>query len=400
MSPLPTAPAAPADHDARLRTAYLDEVIQTIYPAGPGPASFLVLPHPRRPRLLVPAGAWRAGAAAVRHATEPQSRRSRLARRTVAAAVRAGAADLLLRGRIRVDPDGSLQQHLAELLDTPVIVSIQIGPARANRKPVLQLLSTAGETIGFAKLGTGPLTRRLVRAEADALTALAGHRLRQLTVPRVVHAGRWRDHELLVQSAMPVWQRRAELYQHRLALAMRELAYCAGVLEATLATSDYWHRLQERVLVATGQPEGATLATAAARLHDRAGAARLRFGAWHGDWSPWNMAALPHTLLVWDWERFATGVPVGFDAVHYDLQCRLRSTSDAAAAVHATLAAAGDLLAPFGVPPAARRVTAQLYLVDLAARYLADRQAEAGARLGVLGSWLLPALIRSLEEER
>jgi uncharacterized membrane protein len=38
-------------------------------------------------------------------------------------------------------------------------------------------------------------------------------------------------------------------------------------------------------------------------------------------------------------------------------------------------------------------VTALLYLVDLAARYLADRQAEAGARLGVLGSWLLPVLI-------
>ena len=35
-------------------------------------------------------------------------------------------------------------------------------------------------------------------------------------------------------------------------------------------------------------------------------------------------------------------------------------------------------------------LTALLYLVDLAARYLADRQAEAGARLGVLGTWLLP----------
>ena len=34
----------------------------------------------------------------------------------------------------------------------------------------------------------------------------------------------------------------------------------------------------------------------------------------------------------------------------------------------------------------------------LATRYLSDRQAEAGARLGVLGTWLLPVLIRRVEE--
>jgi hypothetical protein len=45
------------------------------------------------------------------------------------------------------------------------------------------------------------------------------------------------------------------------------------------------------------------------------------------------------------------------------------------------------------VVPGSAEITALLYLVDLAARYLADRQAEAGARLGVLGTWLLPVLI-------
>jgi hypothetical protein len=50
------------------------------------------------------------------------------------------------------------------------------------------------------------------------------------------------------------------------------------------------------------------------------------------------------------------------------------------------------------VAPHARQLTALLYLVDLATRYLNDRQAEAGARLGVLGTWLLPVLIRRVEE--
>lgn len=401
MSPLPTAPARPAAQDAQLRNAYLAEVIQTLYPAGAGASAFLVLPHPRRPRLLVPAGSRRAGAAAVRHYAEPQSWRARLIRGTVAAAVRTGTAGMLLRGRVRVETAGSLQQHLRELLDTPVVLGIQIGPARANRKPVLQLLSPAGETIGFAKLGTGPLTRTLVRAETGALTALSQLRLRQLTVPEVLYAGRWRDHELLVQSAVPVWRRRAALDPDRLALAMRELAYsCGGASEGALATSTYWQRLHDRIIATTSQPEGAALATAAAGLHRQAGSIVLRYGAWHGDWAPWNMAALPGTLLVWDWERFTTGIPVGFDAVHYHLQRQLQSTPDAGAAVADTLAATDHLLAPFDVPATARRATAQLYLVDLAARYLTDRQAEAGARLGVLGSWLLPVLIRSLEDPR
>ena len=41
-------------------------------------------------------------------------------------------------------------------------------------------------------------------------------------------------------------------------------------------------------------------------------------------------------------------------------------------------------------------MTALLYLIDLATRYLEDRQAEAGARLGVLGRWLLPVLTRKV----
>ena len=66
--------------------------------------------------------------------------------------------------------------------------------------------------------------------------------------------------------------------------------------------------------------------------------------------------------------------------------------------MEATVRRAGELLAPFGVASEARETTALLYLVDLAARYLTDRQAEAGARLGVLGTWLLPVLIRRVEE--
>jgi hypothetical protein len=272
-------------------------------------------------------------------------------------------------------------------------VSVHIGPARANRKPVLQLLAPDGETVGFAKLGTNALTRRLVRAEASALTTLRHARLSTVVAPRILHVGRWQGHEVLVQEALPAWRPRRPA-RYRLPVAMREVASCLGVTSAALAESRYRTDLATRLSTV----DAPLLRVAAERLVERRGDTVLEFGAWHGDWAPWNMAELADAVLVWDWERFAPSVPLGFDALHHELQVRLERGEDAESAVGATVAGAPGRLAPFEVAVPAAEVTALLYLVDLATRYLADRQAEAGARLGVLGTWLLPVLIRRVGE--
>ncbi|MEV6598019.1 hypothetical protein AB0M36_14225 [Actinoplanes sp. NPDC051346] len=405
--PVKTAPAELTAGDAALRTQYLAEVLALLYPApcttddrrGEPIAEYLVVPDARRPRLLVPTTSRRVAAAAVRRYAEPQSRAARLKRDAVVAAVRTGASSVLLRDRVRVTGPASesIDGHLREALGRDLSLSIHIGPARANRKPVLQLISPNGETFGFGKLGTGPLTQRLVRAETAALTALDTLRLKKLIAPRVLHAGQWRGSQVLIQSALPVWLPRSPLTPRRLTSAMLEIAGCCGYTNGTLVGSAYWAELRGRLTAVADRPEGVALASAAEMLAAHANVT-LRYGAWHGDWAPWNMANLADALLVWDWERFAKGVPVGFDAIHHELQRRIQSSGDAAGAVEATVRRAGELLQPFGVAPEARELTALLYLVDLAARYLTDRQAEAGARLGVLGTWLLPVLIRRVEE--
>ncbi|HEU5111484.1 MAG TPA: hypothetical protein VFT95_23325 [Micromonosporaceae bacterium] len=411
MSPVKTAPAQLTAADVGLRAQYLEEVLGALYPtasatAGRGAprpdrvADYVVVPDAKRPRLLVPLTSRRVAAAAVRRYAEPQGRLARLKREAVVAALRTGASAVLLRDRMRIcgRADDTIDGYLREALGLDLALSIHIGPARANRKPVLQLLTPDGSTVGFAKVGTGDLTRRLVRAEATALTALTQQGLRHVSVPRVLHSGQWNGHEVLVQSALPVWLPRAPLSPDRLAAGMREVASAFAVRHGPLDDSPYWVDLRGRLVAVADQPDGAALAAAAQTLVDRRGSTILRYGAWHGDWAPWNMAALADTLLVWDWERFTVGVPLGFDAVHHELQRRIEGEPDAVAAVDRTVGLADDLLAGFDVEPAARRLTALLYLVDLAARYLADRQAEAGARLGVLGRWLLPVLIRRVGE--
>jgi hypothetical protein len=240
------------------------------------------------------------------------------------------------------------------------------------------------------------LTCRLVDAEARALTTVAAADPAGIEVPRVLHHGRWNDLAVLVQSALPVRRSRPTPAAQRLA-AMAAIARSGGAAAGELQPG-YLATLRERL--AALPTRGGTGRDAAGQLGatvDRVAAAGqpLQYGAWHGDWTPWNTAYLPEqrTVLIWDWERYAVGVPLGFDALHHHLQTTLAGAARPAPEhARATLEAAPDLLAPFGVEPPAARDTAALYLVEIASRYLADDQAAAGGVVGRVEAWLLPAL--------
>jgi len=361
------------------RTDHLAEVLTALHPppyafSGDGPvaAEYRVLPYQRRPRLLVPA---RLAAAGVRSATA----RTPLTRLAAAALSLPGAARLLPTVRVYGDPAAdSFATHLGTVLDArrsglagrpPELAILVGGPARANRKPVVAALDPQGDPLCFAKLGTGPLTRALVRNERAALRTLVGAGLRYTQVPTLLSGGAWRDHEVIVQSALPTW-RGSTPGPDLLTRAMCEVARACGSSRGRLGDGTYWWGLQSRVMLADDH----RLSAAAERLQDTAGDLQLEYGAWHGDWTPWNTRHLDGRVLVWDWERFAVGVPLGFDALHYAL------ARQAPVSGHLLAPLARDLLAPFGVPPAAAEATASLYLIEIATRYLIDGQRTAAAR--------------------
>ena len=415
--------AAHATGDAELRLRHLTEVAGLLWPAPasagfdePGAAisEYLLVLGGKRPRLLVPARHPRAAAVAVRRYAEPGAVSQRLVLRVLSAALRTGLGRVALRPRFRVCVNGgsggsggsdaeTIETYLRGALAEDLVLSMSIGPARANRKPVLQLLTQDGRTVGFAKIGVNELTRTLAAAEAESLRTVAATAPRHLTVPSVLHQGRWNGLEILVLSPLPIWLPRARHDPPRLRAAMLEVAEIGGVTTAPLRDSGYWAGLGRRLdsLDSDSDEAARALRGAYARIDEQAGAVPLRYGSWHGDWTPWNMATLRDTLLVWDWERFSGGVPLGFDAVHYAFQdAVVRDGTGPAVAVTRTLDGATRLLAPFGVTSpegAAARLTALLYFIDIAARYLADRQAEAGAQLGRPREWLLPVLAAQVE---
>jgi hypothetical protein len=366
-----------------------------------GDGEFALVAGIHRPPLMVP-GERRFAAAAVLHQSRPRSAAARMGVRAVCLGLGAGLGGAALRGRVRVSgPAGAdtIEEYLKAVLSRDIAVSLFLGPARANRKPVLQLLTVDGESIGFAKIGVNPLTRSLVRAEHNSLVRVGRAGLTQLTLPRVLHYDNWRGLEVLVLSALPAWLPPHRLPAPRLIAAMTELARVGGLRRDPLAGSSYLYQLRARLAATDPSPEQAALAHALDILTAQCGQEILGYGSWHGDWSPWNMASTARGLLVWDWERFATGVPLGFDALHHRLQTEVAGArSDPRAGAARCLERASGHLAPFGLTPPQARLTAILYLTDLATRYLTDRQAEAGAPLGAPRTWLIPAIIQATSQ--
>jgi hypothetical protein len=400
--------AGPAD-----RSEYLWDVLRILWPEPAritrtgrarlrrsGRTEFLIVPDERRAKLLLPRRPRRAAAAALRHYKASADTPRRLMFRGLALGAQAGLADLLPQ-RITIEPrpgsaDADIAGYLSGVLGREVVISVRIGPPRANRKPVLELLTADGGLIGFAKVGVNALTRDLVRAEAAALGVLNAAPLERLGTPRLIHHGQWRDHEVLVQEALSgaapprKW---AGLSQ-----AMAELAEVQGVSQLPMGQSPYWRDLRQRLAACVQRDVAGQLLTAMSCLEPVASTTTVGFGSWHGDWTPWNMTMSGRRALVWDWERFQAGVPVGYDAVHYRLQALVDSGRAPQAAAEEIVARAATVLAPFGLQGDAASVVARAYLLEIAARYLTDGQAEAGARLGDVGNWLLPVLMRHAQQ--
>ncbi len=367
---------------------------------------YLVLPRASRPTLMAPRRPRAATAAALRGYKVSATRRTQLVLRLISRAARLGLLDI---GPLRrtltppVDPAGtgtgtgtgqrSIRDYLrAALEDDTLVVALHTSGPKANRKPVLQVL-TGGRTTAFAKVGTTELAQALVDREAEALRRLATVELRRVAAPALLHHGTWREHRVLVQSPFLV-PSDGSLTPQALAEAMAEIALLTPATAYPGRTAPYVCCLRDRVSRLPVTPAAGVLAECLAALDDSGSLdGPVRLGHWHGDWTPWNMTAHEGRALVWDWERFDDGVPVGFDALHYDVQgAMVRFGRPPREAVRDLVDRSPSLLRPFGVEPEQATVYAVLYLVEIGTRYLHDRQEEAGSARGRLETWLLPEL--------
>lgn len=361
----------------------------------------VVLPSTRTPRLLVPVAPRRAGASSLLRYTAQQGFSDRLLSLGLAGGVRIGLCHLLppiLSGTSAAGGD-TIDEHLGTIFGHPVVTSLAITAIRPNRKPVLQVFDTRGKTIAFAKVGVNMLTRALVDAEADALGQLASGHLPSVHVPRVLAHGRWRGNSVLVTTALPS----GSTVPRDSRLVVRAMCEVSRVKPQSSheGISIYLDGLRARA-DAVSHPARVDHVREWSELLDKVISdgpmERLSAGAWHGDWTSWNCAQRRGRLVVWDWERFTHPVPLGFDRLHFEMNYEIGERRDHfRVAATRLLARASDLLASWGLSAWEAELTAQLYILEIALRYLTDNPQPTGVADRV-DEWAFPVLRAILAE--
>jgi hypothetical protein len=354
----------------------------------------IFVPSMASPRLLVPAGKPAAAASGLRRFSRALSSKERAVRLVGSFALRAGAEGLLA-DRIRMTPrpggETSIEQHLSEVLGTEVVVGLGVGSLRANQKPILQAFDKSGRCLAYVKVGDSELTAGLVQQEGAALAELAKQDWRLLELPALLHLGNWQGLELLVISALDTAVRPAggPLLQPPLD-ALDELYDRFDEGPAALAQSAYWQDLVDTA----DQVDDLRLRTAYREALDRVGESRgdeqVRLTAWHGDFAPWNLGLRRGRLQLWDWERFATGVPAGLDRIHYVLHTSTRAHGFSAAVIDTALTSPHTNHPAWS--PSAQELLGVLYLASITARYLIGSQGDQGEVIRPTTETVLDAL--------
>ena len=355
-------------------------------------SSFLLLPSVEHPRLVVPNRPHRAAGVILNALRDKSSFGARARTIAVRAALASGVH------AVRLPDPGILAVAIEHLPEAEYVYGVHLGPPRANRKPVLVLATAQGELVAFVKWGIDPLTDRLVRNEAVALEFVVG--LPSVRVPRLLAVGEHESHPYVIQTPVPT-------QGPTLGDAAAVVAAQVEVASVDLASIDHREALEavaqqwrQRVATASqSQEDVAAFAGLAMLWVEQASSESLQWGSWHGDWRRTNMAVTASGCSIWDWERFATGVPLGYDALHLFLTSHAASVHELSSLPADLFDNAARLLHPFGVRErAVAQVTAAGYLLELAGRYLDDNQSQAGARLGSVGVWLLPYLSTQLAQ--
>ncbi len=350
----------------------------TLLPAhAAGSPRWWASPTTHEPRVLIPADSAGASKRAVRryHDGFDLGRWARSVAAEVSMVSPAIAHRLLDKRAIVLDgPDDSADRGvlggLRRIMGRDDLrFAISLASPKTNRKPVIQLLDDAGLTLGWAKVGWNPWTERLVTNEARWLATPSNPPIiTPIVLEHDVIAGR----RIVVLSAVAPGRRpKLRAAAQPDPAVLRAISGRGTVSERPIVETGWWSSV-EAVLPHAEPDERRAVERAVATADDLV----FSIGAWHGDFTPWNVMTVRGLAEIIDWEFAADEVPLGFDLCHYHTQiaAEIRHLpADQAIDHSARLSPQG--LAQLGVDPHTQLATWRLYLVELVRRTLALRAA-------------------------
>jgi hypothetical protein len=285
----------------------------------------------------------------------------------VSALLTVGAVDK--KRRLGIEHHGSLVELVAMHLGHPNARGVVLcGPRRANQKPVVQLHDRRGRTIAFVKVAWNDLTRRLLDDELAALNHLAAVPDKGFSTPPVLADGTFGATTWLALGPIGV-ERRSRPDPRQVDELAKMIEQTGSSWEGRTADSDYVIGLAR---AASGLDTGAAVVE---QLTERWSEHTMTLGASHGDFVPWNMLSGSPEPAVWDWERYQTAAPVGFDRLHLRIQVGLhRSHASMTDTLRRLERDLGTVLPDLASER--RQAHFDWYIADLLCRYERDASAD------------------------
>lgn len=336
--------------------------------------TYLLFPTATDPRQVVDASSSRLLAAELGRVPAGSSNAAASARRALSIGAGLGLTKALRPNRLTIEGNGSgtLSARLAELFGRDEVrLSLAAGPVRPNRKPVARILDPNGELLGVAKVGWDAPTRALIEREAAALSGAS-----ELPDPFITPAARGLidvgSLRVLVLEPLAIPEDRIDpLTVDPEVGAVKVLA---GPVESVpLAEAPFLVALTDRLV---RHDRGAELRGLIDRLVAVSGHDPVRVGRAHGDWAPWNLRRVPAGLLVWDWERFASGIPLGFDLAHHRYSVHRPHVGDVATSAARAESDLVELVPELDLGPADAASLVLFQLMELATRHVESAFAE------------------------
>ncbi|MCP5028576.1 MAG: hypothetical protein GY929_20050 [Actinomycetia bacterium] len=374
-----TAPPSPDTIDQRTWwrqiLAGTDQENAESVPSTARRETYLLLPSAADPRQVVDASSSRLLAAELARAPAGSSTAAAATRRALSIGASLGLGRVLRLNRMTIDGVGSstLAARLAEVLDRDEVrLSLAAGPARPNRKPVARILDPDGQLLGVAKIGWDPSTRALIEREAAALDGAAELPTPFLTpVARgLIDVGALR---VLVLEPLDIPDDRIDPLTIDPEVGAVKVLAGHDIESVPLARAPFLVSLTDRLV---RHDRGAELRGLIDRLRAVSGHDPVLVGRAHGDWAPWNLRRVPAGLLVWDWERYASGVPVGFDLAHHRYSVHRPGSADVATSAARAESDLRDLVPQLGLGPTDVASLVLFQLMELATRHFESASAE------------------------
>lgn len=229
--------------------------------------------------------------------------------------------------RIRVEEkdshDGVLQTLREVFGQKDLVFAVSLNMPGPYRKPVLQVMTSSGKVLGYAKVGWNAITKKLVQNETLALRQLSQQGLKGIVFPEILYVGQ--SSERFVMVTKPLGRPKARLnkraFESKLLQTLTEIANQDHVV-GRFADSIFWSTIKSRADRLQGYIscyERMVLERVLRVLEEHLADVNLPWTWRLGDVTPWNawIDEKGERLFVTDLENATAYWLSGWDFFHF-----------------------------------------------------------------------------------